>query len=30
MARLTADGSFVEILTHMDAVLVYHGQCRPS
>jgi hypothetical protein len=27
MARLTASGEFVEVLTQMDAVLVYHGQC---
>lgn len=30
MARLTAGGQFVEILTQMDAVLIYHGQCRPA
>lgn len=30
MARLTASGQFMEILTQMDAVLIYHGQCRAS
>jgi hypothetical protein len=30
MARLTANGDFMEVLTHMDAALVYHGQCRPA
>lgn len=28
MARMTASGQFVEVLTQMDAVLVYHGQCQ--
>ncbi len=29
LARLTASGQFVEVLTQMDAVYVYHGQCEP-
>lgn len=29
MARLTASGQFVEVLTQMDSVYVYHGQCQP-
>jgi len=29
MARLTASGQFLEGLTQMDAVYVYHGQCQP-
>ena len=28
MARVTAGGEFVEVLTQMSAVYVYHGQCQ--
>lgn len=30
MARLTAGGEFMEVLTQMDAVIIYHGNCRPT
>lgn len=30
MARLTGSGQFVEVATQMDAVFVYHGQCRKA
>jgi hypothetical protein len=29
LARLTASGQFVEVVTQMDSVYVYHGQCQP-
>jgi hypothetical protein len=30
LARITASGQFVEVLTQMDAVYVYHGRCQLS